>query len=402
MIDNDRMAALYAGLSPTERARLMARITREGRYAEMNRVGDSLPEGQADHYNRRLRILRRLHSPLAPNLVALLLAAERDEAALLGCLRDIHQARLRHIALCGVWQLFGYPVTEGEYAAIVAMERAEPEPLAAFAVYLAESDAEDARVKGWRPEVLTFQAQEADWGEDEWEAQALALLHSAIGRGELPAPEHSPGGLALPRGVLYEWLAPDRIYEPFGPDYHVPMVEALGGSILARWELHPDGEADAVRARRERIGEALCWMVLLDPAEWPSIHPPASAEEREASALQIQERWPWRLEAEEQRARLLHIGAGHAQWRGALGAHLTMLGEIQAEVFGGEDPLPGHCREVLGQAEAAYARVGELWAMAGDALHDSEWPALPEVGEEEAAGSTAAYWAIFRDMAEAG
>ncbi len=62
--------------------------------------GGSLPEGRANHYNR-LRILRRLHSPLASNLIALL-AAER-------------------------------------------------EPLAAFATYLAETDPEDAEAKDWRP-----------------------------------------------------------------------------------------------------------------------------------------------------------------------------------------------------------------------------------------------------------
>src|SRR5690242_20645606 len=110
MVAPEKMTALYGALTPTERARLMARINRTGAYDEMPRICKSVPDGQAEHYNHHLHILKRLHSPLASNLTALLLAAERDAQALHGCIRDLYQDRLRLFAQMGVWQLIAYPV----------------------------------------------------------------------------------------------------------------------------------------------------------------------------------------------------------------------------------------------------------------------------------------------------
>src|SRR5215211_7505145 len=61
--NNRKMGNLYAGLSDTERARLLARYWREHNDAELDRLRDSIPDDRAGHaYNQALAALRGLNS----------------------------------------------------------------------------------------------------------------------------------------------------------------------------------------------------------------------------------------------------------------------------------------------------------------------------------------------------
>jgi len=381
MIAHAKVDALYGALTPPERARLMARCFRTGDTETIRRIRESLPDGQAQHYNRLLRIARRLHSPLVDSLAAILHGAQRDAEALLHMLAQHAHEKLAWIGLWDVWELVPYPVTRAEHDRVIALERERPEPLDAFATHLSGTwTAEEAAQKGWRTEVVAFLAQETDWDEAGWEAQALALLHAAIRRGELPQPSQTEEGPALPWGVLVDWLEPSREgYTPYGPDYHVPCVELLGGNSRARWEIRPDEQALAVRARQEQIARTLAGMALLPIDQLPSIHPPATLAEQEEQRAQVQAVWPWR--GLDWREAIGRIGARHAEIRTEWRIMHGILGEIRDEDFGGEDPTPESIRPLLARVAAAVDEMATRWAEAGEVLAKEAWPAVPELDE---------------------
>jgi hypothetical protein len=202
--------------------------------------------------------------------------------------------------------------------------------------------------------------------------------------------------------VLLDWLEPGRSYEMYGPGYHVPAVELLGGDFHARWEICPDSEAAAVRARREQIADALFSIALLERSAWPSIHPPTTRDEQLEARTRVEGGRPRRRESEDQAGRIQYVGAEHAQWRAVLDEHMTILEEIHAEDFGGENPLSPDLQLALEHAQAAYATVDTLWATAGKALRlePDDWPALPTVPEDQRAASLRQYRYIFRYGAE--
>src|SRR5581483_7146712 len=271
MIAPQKMAALYAGLTLPERLRLYASLVRSCDLPELTRLRESTPSDHAAAWNHCACIVRGM-SRLPPTLTALQFAAQRDEEALAAATASVYQDRLRWLSLWDIWKLVAYPVTEREYQTIIALERERLEPLAAFAQYLADSGpAEDAQARQWHPAVVTWLAGSQAESDDAAAAEALALLETMRQRGDLPEPVTSPDGPALPWGILADWLEPERQdYTPYGPDYHVPCVQVLGG-LMARWEIRPESEHDQVWARREQICATVATIAQLPPADLPRI-----------------------------------------------------------------------------------------------------------------------------------
>jgi hypothetical protein len=399
MIVQSRLDGVYGGLTPDERARLMASINRTGAEGVMQKIRTTVPDSQAAHYNHRLAILRMVHRPLIWNLIALLLAAERDGAGMrLALMRYTHR-RMQHINLSRVWQLVPYPVTQREFAVIQAIEHDRPYGLDAFAQFMVQTNsAEEAAVAGWRDEVVSFLRRDDPEDDDAWQRMARALLDAAIARGELPAPTMVGDGPALPWGVLETWLDPTGAHDPYPPSYHVPTVELLGGGVRDRWDIRPDTEAPAVEQRREDIAGVLFPMAGLEADAWPSLHPPASYEEQTAAREQIERAWPWTEAHEEATADLTSIGTHHAPWRAKLAAHHVVLDEVRREDFCGEEPVADGIRELPDLADAEHQTVQDLWATAGDVLCADPWPPFPEVASTVADEDRTYYRALYRAL----
>jgi hypothetical protein len=398
MIVQSRLDGVYGGLTPNERARLMASINRTGAEGVMQKVWASVPDGQATHYNHRLAILRGLHRPLLWNLIALLLAAERDSTAMrMALLHHIH-SRKQHVHLHDVWKLVPYPVTEREFAALQRMEQERPSSLDDFASFMIQTyEPEEAEAAGWRAAVVSMlRGDEPD--DEAWQRRARALLDAAIGRGELPPAHRAEDGASLPYGVLISWLEPGRTQAPLPPSYHVPTVELLGGGAHERWEIRPESEASGVRQRRDDIADALFGMAGLKPADWPSLHPPSTSEEQATAREHIERDWPWTHAHKDASAQLTYLGTQHAPWRARLAAHHTVLEEVQIHDFCGEDPVPGGIRELLTLADAEQREIHDLWAMAGDALSAEAWPPLPDVSATEHDELLTYFREIYRAM----
>src|SRR5215218_1452826 len=121
------MATLYAGLAPVERVRLMARLARAHDTVELNRLCDATPMAQAGVYNRAIALLRTLNGNLLDWITILHMGMERDRFRLQHAIVDGAHRWLALARLADVWTLVAYPVTEGEYRALVGLERAELE-----------------------------------------------------------------------------------------------------------------------------------------------------------------------------------------------------------------------------------------------------------------------------------
>ncbi len=350
---------LYGGLSYAERARLIARCVRTGDFSTLDQVRYTVPQGEGEHFNRVMATVRR-HTSYGHWIAdSLRLQAERDEARLLLAVTNRARRQLAWLTTWHVWKLVGYPVTATEYAHVVEMDKARPEPLGAFALHLWEMTADEAEQAGRRPDLVDWLRSTEDTDDDAGEAQAAALIGAAIQRGALPTPTPSEEGLALPWGACRAWLMPGRTeHEPYGPEWHIPLVEALGGT-WAKWEIHPDSEQEAVRARRDLLAATLASVAALDLAALPgSIHPPASLDDQAAQQAAIQAAWPWKDDV--WRGRAASIAAQQAgnlaQWR----AVLTVLEESRIEDFAGEDPIPEGLRAKLDAVEAAMDRVAAV------------------------------------------
>ena len=124
--------------------------------------------------------------------------------------------------------------------------------------------------------------------------------------------------------------------------------------------------------RRELLARTLALVAGLDHRALPGrIHPPESLAAWEAERERVQAAWPWSGDAWRERAD--QVGAQQAgnlaQWR----AVLTVLGESQAEDFGGEDPIPANLRSKLEETEAAMGGVAGAWALAKGAFGEDDW-----------------------------
>ncbi|HWE62085.1 MAG TPA: hypothetical protein VHB98_10265 [Chloroflexota bacterium] len=401
MINHPKMAALYRALAPAERARMIARLARTGDTRELARLRDATPDEQAALCNHLLRIVRTLHAALEHDLIILILGAEYHTTLLLHVAVQIAHDRLRQVDLRRIWTLVPYPVTASEHARLLALERQRPAPLDACCWYMARLlRAEQARADGWRADVVALLEDAAIATEAEALAQARALLDAAIGRGELPAPTPSAEGPALPWGTLRDWLEPGS-HEEYGPGYHVPAVELLAGDLDACWDIRPDGEAAAVQARREQIAQVLFDLARLDPAEWPSIHPPVTWQERDGAAAQIRERWPWSAVELGYQTVVEYIGAAQAPYRTKLRLLVAVLDEMKDQDFGGESPLSEPYHALVATAQAADEDYAHWWQEVGTML--ATWPetappSVPEAPAAQAEEQLRQLRGIYRDM----
>src|SRR5215207_7038809 len=83
---NERRAdALYASLTPQERARMLARLWREHNGLELDRLRETIPDATAGAaYNRVVTLLRNLNGPmLLASLAALRNGLQADACALI-------------------------------------------------------------------------------------------------------------------------------------------------------------------------------------------------------------------------------------------------------------------------------------------------------------------------------
>ena len=370
---------LYGGLSRTERARLIARCVRTEDFRTLDQVRYTVPQGDGSHFNDLMTIIRRHTNYGRWTADVLRLQAERDEARLLLATAARCHQTLAWLATWGVWKLTGYPVTQAEYGRIVAFDKARPEPLDAFACHLWECyNPEEAAQAGWRPELVAWLSTTEPEDDAAGEAEALAILHAAIKRGELPTSTTTEEGPCLPWGACAAWLMPGQEHEPYGPDWHIPLVEALGGA-WAKWEIRPDSEQEAVTARRELLARTLSGVAALHLSKLPgTIHPPASLEAWEAEHERVQAAWPW--EDSDWRGLAEHIGANQASNRAQWQAVQAVLEECRVEDFGGEDPIPTDLRAHLDGVEATMGRVDAAYEEAGKVFRADDWPgfSVPE------------------------
>ncbi|CAA9215581.1 MAG: hypothetical protein AVDCRST_MAG77-177 [uncultured Chloroflexi bacterium] len=379
-----KVAGMYGSLAADERVRLLARLRREGHDAEVGRLLAATPPEHGGVYNHAIDILRRLDLPLGPIIQSALHAAERDVLALQALLIVRSSQRNRRVYASVAWRLVGYPVTESEYRALVEQQRGEPWTLDRIAGYLADFSTEDAgdlhpTVAAWLREAPD------DLDDDEALRQLRALLEAAIARGELPRAQRSADGPTLCWGALADWLyAPNPgAYQPPLPVASIPALGVLGGE-WADWDVRPDGEAEAVRARREDIIGALAALAHLSEEESRPLdpHPPTSLAARQAAETRLKGLNPW-LPLPALRQAAVHIGERHADFRALLRAITAALETVQGEDFGGEDPVLPHAREALEEAWQQERALERSWADVGKdlgagLLDDHPWPPLPD------------------------
>ncbi len=370
-----KIGNLYANLTPQERVRLTARLFREHNREEMGRLRDATPPEHANVYNRAVGLLRTLTSPVSDWITASHLGMERDRLMLQYVALHSSHRWLTHARLADVWKLVTYPVTESEYRAIVELERGELEPLEDFTQYILETwdpDSNDLRgdVQAWLREA----PDETEMTDTEARQALKRLMAAAIERGELPEPERTQDGPALPRGTLYDWLhgtTPDT-YKPHYPDHAIPAIGRLfGGNFGAKWEIRPDSDADTVRERRGELLKAFLSLAGVhhpERAALTSLDPPLTRAERERAkklADNVRDAWDGHDQSTEA---AVASARSHARQRAQLYAIVAAIETIQRDDFGGEDPLLPEIREALEEALTEAANIQAVWEYANHAI----------------------------------
>jgi hypothetical protein len=388
----DRMLdALYAGLDQTERARLLARWARAGDARELDRLRRTIPDAAAETaFNRAIRILRQLHGPMVPMLVATGTAIERDTVLLLLVAQQMAQRRQARVILRRLWAMLGYPLTVGECRLLVAADRSEPRRLATL----------DSAADSHYPTAPTLlqrvphDDEREDW--EDWESERAAMIDDAdpeddiphaearfgrirpvptIARGDLPTRKRTQQGITLPRGVLTdseEGTTPNGS-EPGSPTVHVPVLALVGGEGAA-WDVRPDTEQDDVVARREALlaiaSDIMTALGGLGAAGVAGLTlEPVTGAERDQMAEQVRHLWPW--DHDRDRHRLQELVRAHARHWAEAQAYRAVIATLQATEFGGEDPLDPMVRALLLSLEATEAEFTDLWSVTVAALAPS-------------------------------
>lgn len=93
------------------------------------------------------------------------------------------------------------------------------------------------------------------------------------------------------------------------PLLHLAAVQLLRGLVCV-WDVRPDEEADAVRARRHILITTLADLADLAPEQTPA-DPPTSREEWQHQQDALETAWPWRPTPREL-ALLQQVAADHA------------------------------------------------------------------------------------------
>jgi hypothetical protein len=384
--DDRTMRDLYRTLTPTERARLVARFVREDNVPGLRPVRDSLPsEAACTAYNRALHIAADMPPHLLLCTEVLQRGMEQARARLAAVLVPRLQQRRVLLHLNDLWILCGgYPVTQGEYQSIITQEREELRPLDELAGYIAEAYCGDDAATVC-PAVAAWLDADAPDDETAEEAQAAvrALLDAAIAAGELPAPVQTPKGPALPRGAFTDWLhqREPAAHEPYPPEWHVAAVYVLRG-LFCRWDVRPDEEAEQVRRRRAEMVRTLAGLTGLSAEQIPPADPPASRDEWERQRAAVEAAWPWTPTADET-AEVQDTATFYSDIRRETLALLAAVETVQREEFGGEDPLQPRIRAALEDLRTAEQSMTAGWGDgAGLYRYREDWPALPTPDHE--------------------
>ncbi len=393
-----KIEKLYAGLGEKERVRMLAKLAREHKPAEMDKLRNATPEEHADAYNHALKLLRVLNGNLLDWIALFRTSMERDRMRLQAFFQVAALKDRITWQLAAMWQLIPYPVTESEYREIVKREREKLTSLDGYAEYLAETTY-DTDEPGLHPKIAelldTLPPKDGNRDEQTSELHTItrvnihAVEHDAIKKGEipqpselakrirtviddaieageLPKPTRKDGELWLPNGVLSDWgqgTTPDT-YELYGPGLHVPMLRPFQGELAAEWDIRPNSEAEAVKERRRQlylflpvppdISEELRGLVR-------NLEPPLTEKELERDeklADEIQAAWY----SSQGLAKLMYDAAvAHADSRYQLAGVREALAIIQERDFYGEDPLWPEIRAQLDATQNEANRFPSLW-----------------------------------------
>lgn len=377
---NKKMGKLYESLTPQERARMQAKLAREHKPAEMERLRNATPPEQAEAYNRALALLRVLNGQVLDWIMLYRVSMERDHTAFDMALAENIHTWLHHNQRRNVWKLFAYPITESEHRAIGRVVRAELTPLDEEIERFWEMPPDRP---GLRPELAAILRERPEDGDEAGEDAAWAkfcgAFAAAIERGELktkPRPKDAngedDGEPWLTIGALSDWALGKAAqdFDPDSPAYSVPAVDELfAGSMYAKWEIHPDSDAEAVKARREELRTVLLDFANVPPAEWdrfPSFEPPltvkALQKARELAAT-LNEAW---IKPDRTGKAAVGIALSHAANRAMLEELAQAIDTITRDEFGGEDPLFPEIRAQLEAAQKEAASFADAWQTANE------------------------------------
>ena len=398
---NRKLGKLYEGLSERERARMMAKLAREHKPDEMNRLRDATPPEHAETYNRTLKLLRTLNGSAIDWIGLSFLGMQRDRMRFQTFARDVALKDRLSLQFALMWRLLSYPVTESEHRAMVERNRSRLVMLDGYAEVLADFAGDE---EGLHPEIaellqsLPPELERERHDSDEWKRieeirndatkrgeleddiershkiaeRIRGIMNAAIKRGELPKPKRKKGELWLPDGVLSDWAegtTPDT-YDIGGPGLNVPMLMPFLGELGATWDIRPDDEAEAVKERRKElytclptppdIGEELRKLVT-------TLEPPLTLQEWERDeerAQEIHDAWYSVSDI----AEIMHEAAtAHAEARSQLEGLAEALEIVRRDDFAGEDPLFPEIRAKLEEAQAEAERFPALWELANAA-----------------------------------
>jgi len=390
---NNKLDKLYAELSPIERVRMQAKLSKAHDTAGMDRLRRATPSEHADAYNRALGLLRVLNGHALNWITIFHIGMERDRMRLQHAKSLAAHRWLIRATMFNTWQIAPYPVTESEYRTLVKLERSEPYCVRDYADLIWNRDGWDR--DSLRPELQAIgqeyrDAEEPSEAEREafwkgYEDRIADAVKAAIARGELPKPKPAPkdadnaepGDIWLPSGTLRDWAegTTEATYKPLPPSFAVPIIGALDDGMRTDWDIRPDSEADRVKARREAMRDVfLDFLRVTIPRDeresFPSFEPPLSRAARERARKQadeIQERLEDLADAPAELA--LEAAQTHATHRAQLEDLLEAIEIIRRDDFGGEDPLWQEVRDIIERVQAEARRFDETWAGAVDDVY---------------------------------
>jgi len=371
-----KVGKLYENLTPIERIRLMAQLSREHNPTEMDHLRDATPIEHAQSYNRALGLLRVLNGNTPDWFTAFHLGMERDRFRLQHASSTAAARWLIRSNAYGIWELIPYPVTASEYRAIARLERAELHSIEEYGEHIWGGNPTDLR-----PELAAInQEYREEMSEEEKDAlwdRFYSCFTEAIERGDLPKPKRrrkprgakidTEDGLWLPNGALSDWAegTSEDTYEPLPPGFSIPVIGKLfDNDMQAKWDIYPDSEAEDVKARRSKIRDVFAGFLpvsRIDPSRLPSFDPPLTAKERERSRKLTETLWNEWDKSDDLAEIALDAAKTHAVHRAQLEDLITAIDTVIREDFGGEDPLWPEVRAVTERAQEEAARFDETW-----------------------------------------
>jgi len=367
-----KIKTAYSNLTAEERVRMMAKLARDGKTAELNRLRDATPPAQAKTYNKALALLNGINGVASFWVGLFALTMERDRhrlnhAILFDIGRSAHLSRAHPLL-----DLTGYPVTESELARLETIEGQYLLMLEDFARVSLESGWEDtARIN---PLLAAFDVEEGVEQTEEEEAADIAafvaMLEEAIKRGELPKPKRLEGKPALPAKVLNRWAFGEPEERPgFLPFEVIPAI-ALLFDAGGRFDVHPDSEAEEVAKRRASIAHLLTLGAMYPPGLHERIaalfEPPQDFKAWEVATKEAEEMRTLNVLGSDRNTAEVFLEAmrSHAQARAELRAWIGAVERIAERDFGGESPINKLTQEAINVAIAEEARIEDVWRMA--------------------------------------